>query len=126
MTDARAAVGRSGEDAAAAHLVAQGYRVLARNWACPPIGELDIVVCRANVLVFVEVRSVSTRFLSSPTLTVQPAKQRKVARAADRYLARHRADWDGIRFDVVGVQFRLGRAALIEHIENAFVPDWSF
>lgn len=126
MADGREAVGRAGEDAAAAHLCGQGFRILHRNWQCLPIGELDLVVGRDDLLVFVEVRSVSTRFLASPTLTVQPAKQRKVARAADRYLARYGAGWDRIRFDVVGIHFRFGRVARIDHIEDAFVPDWAF
>lgn len=126
MTDARAQVGRAGEAAAAEHFLGLGYRVLDRNWQCLPIGELDLVVSLGPVLVFVEVRSVTTRYLASPTLTVQPAKQQRVARAADRYLRSYRGRWDSVRFDLVGVELKFGRVLRLEHIENAFVPEWAF
>ncbi len=98
---------------------AEGYRVEARNWSCRG-GELDLVLRREEVLVFVEVRSRSTEFLSSPTITVGLSKQRRVARAADAYLRRV-ATAEQIRFDVVGVS-RRG----VERIENAFAPPWAY
>ncbi len=41
--DARAQLGRWGEDLAVQHLQAAGCKVLARNWRCRE-GELDVVV----------------------------------------------------------------------------------
>ena len=38
-----AALGRYGEDLAAEHLTAAGMTVLARNWRCGRIGEVDVV-----------------------------------------------------------------------------------
>ena len=43
MNLAAAARGRFGEDEAERWYVANGYRVLERNWRCPT-GELDLVV----------------------------------------------------------------------------------
>jgi len=85
---------------------------------------LDVVARRGALLVFIEVRARSGRALVSPIETVSAAKQRRVARAADRYLAQTRMRSD-IRFDVVGVSAD-GRRLQLDVIENAFVPDWAF
>ena len=49
-------LGLSAESRAAAYLVAKGYRILARRWKSP-VGELDIVARRRQLLVFVEVKA---------------------------------------------------------------------
>lgn len=122
--DDRRATGAAGEAEVARHLEAQGYTVEARNWHCRT-GELDLVVLKDDLIVFVEVRSVTTDFLESPTLTVLSAKQARVARAADAYL-RARGRWpDRVRFDVAGVSWRDGSAS-IDYYENAFVPRSAF
>ncbi|MDR3177295.1 MAG: YraN family protein [Desulfovibrio sp.] len=110
-------LGRAGEDAAAAFLVRQGFRILHRNWR--PQGarsglELDLVTARGDALVFVEVK---TRALpASPDASApEPfcrdgiplyasfteSKRRRLAQAARLYLSAH-ALWDRpCRFDLV-------------------------
>ncbi|NTU79144.1 MAG: YraN family protein [Chloroflexales bacterium] len=56
MPSARAALGRLGEDAAAAHLARAGYTLITRNWRCPG-GEIDLVALIDGQVVFVEVRT---------------------------------------------------------------------
>jgi putative endonuclease len=127
VTAHRQRLGAEGEAAVAAHFEALGYRVEARNWRCD-VGELDLVVSRGDLLVFVEVRTVASDFLETPVLTVGPGKQRRVARAADAFLracAFSRSP-EIIRFDVVGVRAAEGVPPQLEHIENAFVPSWAF
>lgn len=115
--------GARGESLAARHLAAAGYTIEARNWRCAT-GELDLVCRVADTLVFVEVRTVSTDFLDSPLETIDAAKQRRVALAAEAYVRRNRSEYAGLRFDVVGV--RLGRPPAIEHLEDAFTPPWAY
>lgn len=123
MIRPRKALGDRAEVAVAEHYAAAGYTIEARNWTCRG-GELDVVARRGALLVFIEVRARSGRALVSPIETVSAAKQRRVARAADRYLAQTRIRSD-IRFDVVGVSAD-GRRLQLDVIENAFVPDWAF
>jgi putative endonuclease len=120
----RAELGAAGEAYVAAWFEGEGYEVHDRNWSCR-VGELDMVVSRVGVLVFVEVRTVSTRWLASPTVTIQPAKQARIARAADAWLQAAGLQPTHIRFDVVGV-FSGGKRFSLEHIEDAFVPPWAF
>lgn len=120
----RAALGQRAERYVEGLYVADGFDCVARNWSCRG-GELDLVMRRAELVVFVEVRSVSTRWLDSPIVTVNAAKQRRVALAADAFARKRLSGRENYRFDVVGVQHRSGemRAHIVE---NAFVPPWSF
>lgn len=98
-----AAMGRRGEDLAAAHLTAHGLEVLARNWRCRH-GELDIVAREGAVLVFVEVKARSSTRFGSPAEAVTPAKARRIRLLACQWLAEHRPAGIGeMRFDVVGI-----------------------
>jgi putative endonuclease len=95
--------GREGEDAAAAYLRTRGYRILERNYRCPP-GEIDIIAEHAGVLCFVEVKSRSSLAYGSPAEAVNRAKQRHITRAAAYYLQARRQGADvACRFDVVAV-----------------------
>lgn len=122
MSEARRELGEKAERLVAERYTQAGFTVEARNWRCRG-GELDIVACRGPLLVFVEVRARSTDYLASPVLTVSRAKQTRVARAADRYIASRTAPVRDIRFDVVGVRWT-GRRPIFDVVENAFVPAW--
>lgn len=109
---ARCAVGRTGEDLAAAALEVAGLRIVVRNWR-PALartrqevrGELDIVAIEGDVLVFCEVKT--RRGWEDPLVAVTPAKLRALRRLAHAYLAEtgHRGP---VRFDVVGVRLPPG------------------
>jgi putative endonuclease len=114
VTRGRQALGRRGEDQAAAWYVARGYEVIDRNWRCRD-GELDLVVRRADVLVFCEVKTRSSNAFGSPAEAVTATKQRRLRRLATLWLREHGARTPRLRFDVAAV---LGRD--IDVIENAF------
>jgi putative endonuclease len=118
--DRRKETGMAGESAVAAYLEARGFVVEARNWRCRT-GELDLVVTEGDLIAFVEVRSATTDYLTSPAITVTFGKQRRVSRAADAYLQARGHCPERIRFDVAGVSWRDGEAE-IAYFENAFVP----
>lgn len=116
----RAATGKLGEAVAARFLRKRGYQVLARNYATR-LGEIDLVVFRGGTVAFVEVRSVNEPAGPDPALTVTPAKQRRVVRAAEEYCTRNglrgRA---ALRFDVIAVRFPESGRPELRHYENAF------
>jgi putative endonuclease len=49
-------LGISAESRAAAFLIAKGFRILARRWRSP-VGEIDIIARRRELLIFVEVKA---------------------------------------------------------------------
>jgi putative endonuclease len=114
----RSKLGEQAEEQCAEYLQRAGYRVRERNWWVRE-GELDIVAERGELLCFVEVRMRSSAVFGDPSLTVTREKQRRVVRAALRYLQRWPAPQRMIRFDVMTVLGR-GKDAVIEHLPGAF------
>lgn len=114
MADRRRALGAAGEAQAAAWYEARGYEVVARNWRCRD-GELDLVVRRGRVVVFVEVKSRTSARFGAPVEAVTPDKQRRLRRLAMRYLTDTGTTADELRFDVVAIL-----AGSLEVIEAAF------
>lgn len=114
-------LGLAGEREAERYLISLGYRLLASNWRCRS-GEIDLIMCDADVLVFVEVRTrTSDHRFGTAVESVQARKQQQVRTIAQYYLLRQRAGDIPIRFDVVTVLLpRDGGAAVVEHWKNAF------
>jgi putative endonuclease len=116
--------GRRGEDVAAAHLEAKGYRVLDRNYRFGR-EEVDIVAFQptpaddGGVIVFVEVKARSGDGFGAPEAAVDRAKQQAILRVAEAYLHERRLMPSPTRFDVVAVRFGNGEP-VVTHFENAF------
>jgi putative endonuclease len=119
MGPATKEVGAHGEELAAKHLAASGYRLLDRNWRWRQ-GEIDLVVEKGGEIVFVEVKTRRSHAFGTPEEAVTRAKQRKLIRAAQAYLAsRGRSDirW---RIDVIALDLSAqGEVIRLEHFENA-------
>jgi putative endonuclease len=95
------AQGRLGEEAAVVWLREQGYRIAERNVSYRA-GELDAVALDGDTLCFIEIKARSNRHYGAAIESVTPQKQRRIARAAALYLARHPHDGP-CRFDVLGM-----------------------
>ena len=102
MTHARQELGKTGEDLACRALVARGYAISARRYRTR-YGEIDIVAEDGPTVVFVEVKMKSSPECGLAAESVTPWKQRRVARMAVDYIARHNLHHRPIRFDVVAI-----------------------
>ena len=94
-----------------------GWCLLDRNW-CGGGGELDVVAARKGVVHFVEVKARRTA-LDDGLQSVTPAKRRKLARAANAWIARHPVPRDGYRMSVAVVS-KDGGAWCVEWWWDAF------
>lgn len=113
----RQADGAEGEALAAAHLARAGLRVLSRNWRCRA-GELDIIARDTDgTLVFVEVRRRASSAFGGAAASITPAKQLRLARAAEFYRQVTHCTAQPCRFDVVLIE-----AGRLEWIRDAFQP----
>lgn len=93
--------GAKAEDAAAIFMQQQGYQLIAQNFNTR-FGEIDLIVERANQLVFVEVRQRKANSLVSALESITMAKQRKIIRAAQGFLQQHpQYQQHSCRFDVI-------------------------
>jgi len=116
--DKRHELGRRGEELAAGHLEALGYRLEARNHV-NPLGELDLVALDGETVVVVEVKS-RGRAGRPPAEAVNIRKRRKLVQVASMFLKLRRWQDRPVRFDVVEVVSPPGGAPAINHIRRAF------
>ncbi len=123
MRASRDELGRRGENEAARHLKALGYRIVGQRERVLR-GDIDIVALDGRTVVFVEVRSRSDTEHGHPAETVGAQKQRRIAELAAAYIRRHRLEDQSVRIDVVAVTFPDGGPPIVEHYQNAFDSPW--
>ena len=111
--------GKEGERAAAELLKAQGYRILARNYRTR-WGEIDLIAEDGRTLVFVEVKARRDDRFGGPGAAITPAKQARIARLAQQYLAWRRLGDRLCRFDVVMILGDDPKTRRIELLTGAF------
>jgi len=98
--------GDAAEDAALAHLQAQGLRLVQRNFKTPGRGggEIDLIMReRDGTLVFVEVRQRASASQGGAAGSVTRVKQQRIVLAARHFLLRLGSE-PPCRFDVVLLQ----------------------
>jgi putative endonuclease len=106
--------GLSAESRACAWLIAHGYRVLARRFKTP-VGEIDIVVKRRNLVAFVEVKARAS--LDDAAYAVTPRQQLRIIAAAQAFLAQNpQYEQYDMRFDAILVAPK----RLPKHLTAAF------
>jgi len=104
-------------------LMLKGYRPLHRNWSGGG-GELDLVVARGRIIVFVEVKTRSGPGFGGGLAAIDAAKRRRLTRAAMAYLSRFDLWERPTRFDVITLEGRPSFPWIaLQHLKNAFRPD---
>lgn len=99
-----------------AFLVLKGYRILAWRYKTP-VGEVDIIAKRGNIVHFIEVKLRPT--LDDGVLAVSPQGRSRITRAATHFMANKkwvkRLENSAVQFDIIAVcGFR------IRHLDNAW------
>jgi putative endonuclease len=109
--------GRSAELLCRWHLRLRGWRIVACDWRCPS-GEIDILARRRDILAAIEVKSRGD--YASGAAALLPRQRRRIARAAEAFLAM-RPDLAALalRFDVMVVEPR----RLPRHLPGAWRSD---
>lgn len=108
--------GQRGEDLAARYLEEKGYRIVARNFRYRR-AEIDMIVKKGLLLVFVEVKARSSDTFGHPEEFVDEKKATLIIEAAGHYI--EETSWEGsIRFDIISVMLR--PQISIRHFEDAF------
>src|SRR5688572_9802485 len=77
-------LGKKGEELACAELISKGYRILRRNYFFNH-AEVDIICSDGDYIVFVEVKTRVSAYLSDPSLLIPMGKQRKIILAANEF-----------------------------------------
>ena len=108
--------GARAEQLAAQFLQQRGLKLLQQNYRCR-FGEIDLVLQDGDTLVFAEVRLRSRSDFGGAAASINAAKQEKLVRAAQHYLA-GLARVPACRFDAVLLHAQDGGS--IEWVKDAF------
>ena len=105
------------EDKAADFLAKKGYELIARNFRYGR-NEIDLIVKKADVLVFVEVKMRSSNAFGYPESFVSDKQAERITVAAEEFQISN--DWTGnVRFDIISIE-KTQEQTIIRHFEDAF------
>lgn len=112
--------GQFAEQYVAQYLESKGYFLVERNYK-KRWGEVDIIVKKNDILIFVEVKAANKEITGlEPEVRISREKIKKVVRAARTYLAERKyTDDQEWQVDVVSIIFNKDRGvAKIKHFKN--------
>ena len=112
-------LGKLGEKLAAEELLKKGYKLLSRNFIYDH-KEVDIVCEHEGFIVFVEVKTRFSPYLSDAVLLVPWSKQKQIIKVADFYLKEFYPHKEA-RFDIM-IVITNSEYTRMEHIVDAFYP----
>jgi putative endonuclease len=118
MTNSRQKLGKWGEKRAASYLSNNGYEIVELN-ARTPYGEIDVVVRKNGVTIFVEVKTRRSSIYGYPEESITPKKIDHIINACKAYLAEHPELGQDWRIDVISIFRRKNSKTEIIHFENA-------
>jgi len=114
-----ARLGPRGERRAAWFYRLRGFSIVSRNERLRS-GEIDLIVRRGSLLVFVEVKTRQSLTAGEGFQAVDRAKQLQLVRLADQYLVKHQHRGT-IRYDVLSLYWT-GVRFSVRHFPDAFRP----
>lgn len=94
---------RLGEELAAKYLVKKGYKIIDKNFR-KGYGEIDIIAIDKDILVFIEVKTRTSRKFGTPFEQITPFKIKALERTALFYKKLHPKLPDRLRIDAVSVE----------------------
>ncbi len=117
-------IGKLGENIAVKFLKKKGYKILDRNFQKNikglKFGEIDIVVKKDGIIIFVEVKSLKQASGIAPEERVDFRKRKTIERMAEIWVSEHKISLDSPRqIDILAIVLNFGlRKAKIKHFKN--------
>jgi putative endonuclease len=108
--------GNAGEQAASRFLEQEGYVVVEKNYRYKK-AEIDIIARKDKLLIFVEVKTRTSKSFGEPEEAVSQSKINLILMAAESYIEAINWEYD-IRFDVIAVHY--SHTVEIVHFQDAF------
>lgn len=113
-------VGLLGERIAARWLFCEGWRILRKNYRAKGGGEVDIACRDHDTLVFVEVKTRTSREHGRPLDAVNTEKEQLIIRGAMSWLTLLDNQEVPYRFDVIEVLLIEGEKPFVNLVQSAF------
>lgn len=109
--------GKKGEQMARDYLMNHGYVILCENYRFGK-SEIDIICQKDGLLIFVEVKTRSTRSYGEPESFVSLNQQEAIVRAAEQYVLE--SNWPGdLQFDIIAI-IESPEEREVLHLKDAF------
>lgn len=119
MASKRTELARKGEELAAKHLEQKGYEILEKNWRLSRSGEIDLIAKKDNIIVFIEVKTRSSRTCGDGLEAIDENKQQQIITLAESYIAQNPVPENcEFRFDAVSIL--ISNNVKLNHLENAY------
>lgn len=114
-------LGQWAEQYASQYVEQLGFNIVQRNYHCRG-GELDLIINKDKLLVFIEVKARSSQEYGSAVEMLTPNKQKRMMKAITHFL-HHFPQYDhyDYRFDLFAIQIHSSHNIAVEWIENAFL-----
>lgn len=109
-------IGKLGEDIAARYLEKIGYTIIERNFVAIQ-GEIDMVAKDKNEIVFIEVKTRTSKEFGRPVDAVNIPKQKHLISTVKYYLYNKHLENEFVRVDVIEVYFYRGKCK-INHLKQ--------
>ena len=110
--------GNFGEDIAVKYLVESGYKIIQRNFKYGKRGEIDIIAERADILVFIEVKTRTNIYFGSAIEQISQNKILRWRQAAEGYLFSNQIENKECRLDLIAIDINSEKKYEITHLEN--------
>lgn len=111
-------LGKIGEEIAAQYMLANGYKILRRNFYFDR-AEIDIIAQKEeDTVVIVEVKTRNSDYFGDPQSFVTPNKIKLLVKVANHFIVSNDLDVE-VRFDIIAI-LKNNKQERLEHIENAF------
>ncbi|MBT8235111.1 MAG: YraN family protein [Bacteroidia bacterium] len=110
-------LGLKGEEVAQNLLLKKGYKILERNYRYRK-AEVDLIVQKGDQVIFVEVKSRTSKWIAHLADHVSKKKIRLLVEAADHYVINNNIELE-VRFDII-TAFKTKKGMELEHLEDAF------
>lgn len=111
-------LGTWGEQVAAKYLQAHGYSILEQNFSCRK-GELDLIACDGETIVFVEVKTRRSLIYGLPCQSITEQKKQHILQAIKYFVMVRGLENRELRIDVIEILVK-DKSAYVHHIKNAF------
>lgn len=109
-------IGKEGEDIAEKYLLANGYKIIDRNFYARQ-GEIDIIAKEKNEWVFIEVKTRTNDIYGKPIDAVDSIKQKHLIKTINYYIYSNKLENERIRVDVIEV-YKVKEKYVINHIKQ--------
>ncbi|MCQ2459688.1 MAG: YraN family protein [Ruminococcus sp.] len=111
-------IGKLGEEYVCRYLVQNGYEIAERNYRIKG-GEIDIIACDSDYIVFVEVKSRKPDSLVTGFEAINKRKKGLIIKTAADFCYKHPNQLQP-RFDIAEVLIDNGKVLNIDYIKNAY------